>query len=109
MGAHAVAVLIEAAGSALLLAYVLAALARLLGRNGVVRAQLLLAEGAVLSLGFKTGATLLRTIDLGTWHQIGLFLATLALRTLLKRAFAAERKAILRTGSGLAVPGGAGG
>ena len=94
--AHLAAVLIEAAGSALLLGYVLAALAALVRRHGLERSRLLLADGAVLSLGFKTGASLLKTLELGTWQQIGSFVAILALRTILKRAFAAERATLLK-------------
>ena len=47
---HAVAVLIEAAGSALLVGFVLAAGAALLHGRGLERARLLIAEGAVLAL-----------------------------------------------------------
>ncbi len=49
-----------------------------------------MAEGAVLALSFKTGATLLKTLDLPNWDRIAAFAAILALRTALKRAFAAE-------------------
>ena len=93
--AHTVAVLIEAAGSALLVGFVLAAGGALLrGGGGLERARLLVAEGAVLALNFKTGATLLKTLDLPTWDRIAAFAAILALRTALKRAFAAERAAL---------------
>ena len=83
---HAVAVLIEAAGSVLLVGFVLAAGGALLRGGGLERARLLIAEGAVLALSFKTGATLLKTIDLPTWDRIAAFAAVLALRTVLKRA-----------------------
>lgn len=93
---HLAALGIEAAGSLLLLGYVLAALLALLRRHGLERSRLLLADGAVFALGFKTGASLLKTLELGTWRQIGAFVAILALRTVLKRAFAAEKAALLR-------------
>ena len=92
--AHAVAVLIEAADSALLVGVVLGAGAALLRGEGPERARLLVAEGAVLALSFKTGATLLKTLDLTTWDRITAFAAILALRTALKRAFAAEQAAL---------------
>ena len=95
-----IALAIEAAGSALLVGYVLAALFALARRRGLERCRLLLADGAVFSLGFKTTASLLKTLELNTWHQIGAFAAVLALRTVLKRAFAAEKARLARTASG---------
>jgi hypothetical protein len=62
--AHAVAVLIEAAGSFLLVGSVPAARAALAQGGGPERARLLVAKGAVLTLSFKTGAALLKTLDL---------------------------------------------
>jgi uncharacterized membrane protein len=64
-----------------------------------------MAEGAVLALRFKTGATLLKTLDLPNWERIAAFAAVLALRTALKRAFAAERAALVSAdGAGPAPP-----
>ena len=60
----------------------------------------LLADKAVFALGFKTSASLLKTLELGTWRQIGAFAAVFALRTVLKRAFAADKAALLRGSSG---------
>ncbi|MGI4802228.1 MAG: DUF1622 domain-containing protein [Janthinobacterium lividum] len=90
---------IEAAGSALLLGYVLAALLALARQHGLERCRLMLANGAVLSLGFKTTATLLKTLELNTWNQIGVFAAVLALRTVLKRAFVAEKASLAQVAS----------
>ncbi len=92
--AHAVAALIEAAGSALLVGFVFVAGGALLRGEGPERARLLVAEGAVLALSFKTGATLLKTLDLPNWDRIAAFAAILALRTALKRAFTAEQAAL---------------
>ena len=100
--AHAVAVPIEAAGSALLVGFVLAACGALARGGGPDRARLLVAEGAVLALGFKTGAALLKTLDLPNWERIAAFAAILALRTALKRAFAAEQAALLAAAAGAA-------
>ena len=93
---HLIALVIEAAGSLLLLIYVLVALTALLRQHGLDRSRILLADGAVLALGFKTSASLLKTIELGTWRQIGAFAAIFALRTVLKHAFAADKAALLR-------------
>ena len=54
------------------------------------RARLLLANGVVGALGLMTAATLLKTITLASWSAIGMFAVVLALRTLVKRALAAE-------------------
>ena len=78
--AHAAAVLIEAAGSALLAGFVAAACGVLLRGGAPERARLLVAEGAVLALSFMTGATLLKTFDLPSWDRIAAFAAILAFR-----------------------------
>ena len=91
-----VALAIEAAGSALLLGYLLAALFALIRQHGLELCRLLLADSAVSSLGFKTAASLLKTLELNTWHQIGAFFAILTLRTILKRAFSAEQAFLAR-------------
>jgi hypothetical protein len=65
-----------------------------LGR-GVLRARLLVAEGVIGGLGVMTAATLLRTIGLGTWHQILMFTLILSLRILLKKLFVWEKRRLL--------------
>ena len=94
------ALAIEAAGSLLLVGYVVAALLALATRHGLESCRLLLADGAVFSLGFKTGASLLKTLELNSWHQISAFLALLTLRTILKRAFVAKKDALARNKMG---------
>ncbi len=56
------------------------------------RAHSLVAQGAVLGLSIKVVAALLKTLELQTWNQIGLFLVIFALKTLLKKIFVAENK-----------------
>jgi len=65
-----------------------------LGR-GVLRARLLVAEGVIGGLGVMTAASLLRTIGLGTWHQILMFTLILSLRILLKKLFVWEKRRLL--------------
>lgn len=55
-------------------------------------ARLVLASGVVGALGLMTAATLLKTINLRSWIAIGMFAVVLALRTLVKRALAAEAR-----------------
>jgi hypothetical protein len=87
------ALLIEAGGSAALAGHALLA-----GLALLRRAQLLLADGAVLALSLKTGAALLKTMELGSADAILRFLAILALRIALKQAFSRERAWLLRGG-----------
>ena len=68
----------------------LLAIARGHGHDGIVRGRLLVADGVIAALGFKTAATLLKTIELQSWDAILLFTATLALRTLVKRTLTWE-------------------
>ena len=93
---HLIALVIEAAGSLLLLSYVVVAVTALLRQHGLERSRILLADGAILALSFKTSASLLKTIELGTWRQIGAFAAIFAVRAVLKHAFAADKAALLR-------------
>ncbi len=79
--------LIEFAGAMLMVSYLLAALFALAHTGSITRARLLVAEGVLTSLSFKLAGTLLKTIELRTWQQILMFIAILALRTILKRFF----------------------
>jgi uncharacterized membrane protein len=83
---------IEAVGSLVIVVYVLAALARLVRNRDRIGTRLLVAEGALWGLNFKVAASLLKTIALHSWAQIGLFTCILALRTLLKWIFSWEEQ-----------------
>ena len=62
----------------------------------IVRGRLIVADGVVSALGYKTAATLLKTIELQTWTAIGLFAAILTLRTLVKRVLVWEEARLRR-------------
>ncbi len=81
---------IELVGSALLAGYAVAALTYLVRGQGVPAARRLVAEGAVVALSFKVAGALLKTVELHSWEQIGMFSIVLALRILLKRLFVWE-------------------
>jgi uncharacterized membrane protein len=83
--------LIEFAGALLIVGYILVALVTLIRSGDIVKARLLVADGAVTGLSFKLAGTLLKTIELQTWQQILMFVAIFALRTILKRVFTWER------------------
>ena len=85
----AAAALIEFGGSLVIAIACLCGLAILAACRGthaaVVCGRLVVADGIVSALGYKTAATLLKTLELQSWNAIGLFAAILALRTLIKR------------------------
>ncbi len=74
--------------------HVLWALVALLRRQGTDRARLIVAEGVLAALSLSVAGTLLATIALQTWTQLGAFVFVYALRTMLKRVFAWERTLI---------------
>ncbi len=88
---HFLGVIIEAEGNLVLAAFAAAACVSLLRGQEPEKARLLVAEGVVLALSLKTGATLLKTLDLPTWDRIATFAAIVVLRTVLKRVFVAEQ------------------
>lgn len=59
-------------------------------RHSIVGARLLVADGIVAGLGFKTAATLLKTIELRSWDAILMFLAVFALRSFIKQVLVWE-------------------
>jgi len=96
---NTVALLIEGVGSLYIVGYVIAAVWALIRGSGpdrLAQARLLIAEGALAGLNFKVAATLLKTLQLQSWNQIGLFVATFALRTILKRFFTWEQAQLRR-------------
>ena len=68
-------------------------------RRNADAARLLMADGVVITLAFGVGAALLKTIELGTWHEIGVFGFVLGLLSAMKRAFGAERRMLARSRS----------
>jgi len=89
--------LIEFGGALVIVGYLVAALWRLArsrSRASIRQARLLVAEGAIWGLNFKVAGSLLNTILIHTWQQIGIFAVILALRTLLKRVFAWEQRTL---------------
>lgn len=87
----AVAALIEFGGAVIVTAGVLRALFALAGAGGIDRARRLVIAGSLGGLGFKSAASLLKALELGTWHAIGAFAAIYSLRTAIKRLFVWEQ------------------
>ncbi|GMA16448.1 DUF1622 domain-containing protein [Deinococcus metallilatus] len=89
---------VELVTNVVIFGYVVAALLTLVRGGGLLHARLQVAEGLLLALNLKVVATLLRTIELTTWTQIGLFAAVFVLRTVLKRVVTWERRELLAGG-----------
>lgn len=85
------AVLIEFIGALIIIGSLLASLVIIVQTRNVERGRYLVTAGVLAGLSFKVAGTLLRTIQLQTWHQILMFIAILALRTVLKRFFVWEQ------------------
>lgn len=83
---------VELSTNLILFGYVAASLLALLHGSGVFRARLLVTDGLLLALNLKVVAALLRTVEITTWNQLGLFTAVLLLRTALKREVIWERR-----------------
>jgi hypothetical protein len=98
------AALIEFGGTLVILAYAALGLGRLLaGRATIEATRMLVAQGALSGLSWKLSATLLKTIELQTFDQIGAAFAILGLRHLIGFMLAAET----RRAAGSAATGGA--
>lgn len=82
---HPLAVALDLLGSLLVFAGAVRALAAL--RRGPAVAARVLAAGVLAGLAVKTAGTLVKTIELRTWQQIGTFAAIWALRFAIKWAF----------------------
>ena len=83
-----IAATIEFLGALIIVAHAVRAVGLMLReRQAIDRAKLLVAQGAITGLDFKLGATLLKTMTLLDWHQIGMFAAIYALRFMITQAF----------------------
>jgi uncharacterized membrane protein len=86
--------LIEFIGALIIVGHVIGAIVVLLrkprGRQ-LLHARLLVAQGAITGMDFKLAASLLKTLQLHTWTQIGAFTLIFLLRTVLKRFFTWEK------------------
>ena len=92
---RAAAALIDAASAGVVAFFAIRALLATVRRDAD-RARLLMADGVITALGFSVAAALLKTIGLGTWHQIGMLAFVLGFRSAMKWVFAAERRMLGR-------------
>ncbi len=85
-GVHLAALAIDFMGSLFIAGYCMAAFLAI-SRSRIYASRLLIAEGALAGLGFKTVSALLNTLVLKSWHAIAIFTVVLSLRLFLKRVF----------------------
>ena len=83
---------IDSASALIILGYCAIAFITAVRSGSPAEAHGLVARGALLGMSIKLVGTCLKTIQLQTWNQIGLFLVIFALRFILKRIFLAEEK-----------------
>jgi uncharacterized membrane protein len=91
---HGGVILIDLIGGLLVVAYALAGVVALVRTRSLAQARLLVAEGAVFGLSFKTAGTLMKTLELHTWDQIMMFGAVFTLRVVLKQLFVWEKSRV---------------
>jgi uncharacterized membrane protein len=85
---------IEFVGALTILAYALLAFSAILAREGVSRAKMIIAEGALAGLSFKVAASLLKLLKLSSWNSIGLFAVIFCLRSFIKFELNWQRRRI---------------
>ena len=78
---------IEFVGALINVGWLCRAMLALVRERSLERARELAAQGALAGLDFKLAASLLKTIGLSSWNQIGLFVTIFSLRFVLKKAF----------------------
>ena len=83
---------IDSASALVIIGYCTVAFITAIRSGRATEAHGLVARGALLGMSIKLVGTCLKTIELQTWNQIGLFLVIFALRMILKRVFQAEDK-----------------
>jgi hypothetical protein len=83
---------IDSASALVIFGYCVTAFIKAVRSGSAGEAHVLVAKGALLGMGIKLVGACLKTMELQTWNQIGLFLAIFALRAILKRIFQAEEK-----------------
>ena len=94
------AALIEFGGAVIVAVAVVRALAGLATGGSIGEARLIVIGGSLSALGYKSAATLLKAIELGSWHGIGTFAAIFTLRTVIKQLLVWERSRLVRPADG---------
>ncbi|GEM_PF-825035 len=96
---HAFCLVIDVASAAVILGYCTVAFINAIRSGTATEAQGIVARGALLGMSIKLLGTALKTIEVQTWNQIGLFAVIFCLRIILKRIFQLEAKIAVRGSS----------
>ena len=99
--AYGASLIADGIGSVILGAYLVGALLSLMHGRKLSSARRVIATGAVTALNWKTGATLLVALDLGSWQAIATLASIASLRLLLQSEFRRE----LQSGDGTSIRG----
>jgi len=83
---------LDAASALIIVGYCAKAFIKAVRSGRPTEAHGIVARGAILGMSVKLVGTCLKTIQLQTWNQIGLFAAIFALRFILKKVFILENK-----------------
>jgi hypothetical protein len=83
---------LDSASTVVIVGYCIVAFIAAFRSGRATEAHALVAKGVLLGMSIKLVGACLKTIELQTWNQIGLFMVILALRTILKRFFQMEAK-----------------
>jgi uncharacterized membrane protein len=76
--------LIELAGAVVITLHAARGLAQVARGASVRGARLTVAEGVVMGLSLKVAAALLKTVELQSWEQLGMFAVVLTIRLVVK-------------------------
>lgn len=82
---------IDFAGAVIVMVYCVVAIGVVLRERDPAKARHLVAMGAISGLTFKLAATLLHTLVVTSWSQVGMLAFVVGLKTVLKWTFARER------------------
>lgn len=83
---------IDFAGAVIVLVYCVLGIGVVLRERDPAKARRLVAMGAISGLTFKLAATLLHTLVVTSWSQVGMLAIVVVLKTVLKWTFARERE-----------------
>lgn len=87
--------IIDTTGALVIFGYCAVAFVTAFRSGTPAEARGIVARGAILGMSIKLVATCLKTVELQTWNQIGVFAAIFLLMTILKKTFELESKLAL--------------
>ncbi|HSF19821.1 MAG TPA: DUF1622 domain-containing protein [Vicinamibacteria bacterium] len=89
------ALVLQVVAGQLLVAYLIVAIVGLALKRDLDHARRVVCEGILAALGFMVPATVLRTLVVRNWEEIGALAALLGLRIVLKKFFVWDRSQLI--------------